>query len=193
MKKLCVLMILLSPFVSAIAQKGNLIVNMLEDAVIEYYDTLLTYDNFRLQKYSRGELHDSNIYLYLNCIDARFFMENSQKPDKIPSNIFCHTKGKYQFLKRVPTLSSSTWVACRCPNKRKKQAIEVIDISYVDLLEDTLVIHLTHCYFYKDTEWINGRCDTIFYWEISGGANWKYVFSEERKKWLCIQKSFVEI
>ena len=179
--------------VSAIAQRSNLIVNMVEDAVIEYYDTLLTYDNYRLQKYGRGELHDTNIYLYLNCIDVRLFMENSQNQNKIPSNIFCHTKSKYQFIKRLPNLSSPKWVACHCPNIRKKQAIEVIEISYVDLLADTLVIHLTHCYFYKSTEWINGRCNAIFYWEISGGATWKYIFSEERKKWLCIQKRFGEI
>ena len=193
MKKLCVLMILLSPIVNTIAQKSNFIVNMVEDAVIEYYDTLLTYGNYRLQKYWRGELYDTNIYLYLNCIDVRLFMENLQNPNKIPSNIFCHTKGKYQFIKRLPELSPPKWIACRCPNKRKKQAIEVIEISYVDLLKDTLVIHLTHCYFYKGTEWINGRCNTIFNWGISGSATWKYIFSEERKKWICIRKIFREI
>ena len=67
MRKLFIILMLLSFVIGAIAQRSNHMVNMVEDAVVEYYDTLSTYQNYRLQKYRIGELHDTNIYLYLNC------------------------------------------------------------------------------------------------------------------------------
>ncbi len=184
---------LLSFVIDAIAQRSNHMINMVEDAVIEYYDTLSTYQNYRVQKYRRGELHDTNIYLYLNCVDVLLFIENLQNHDEMPSRIFFHTKGKYQFLKKESTPSSRKWSFCHSPNTSKTRAIEVIEISYVDLLEDTLAIHLTHCYFSQIMEWINGRFRAITNWEISGGATWKYIFYEERKKWICVEKKFGEI
>lgn len=193
MRKLFIILMLLSFVIGAIAQRSNHMVNMVEDAVVEYYDTLSTYQNYRLQKYRRGELHDTNIYLYLNCVDVLLFIENIQNHDKMPSKIFYHTKAKYQFLKKESTPSSRKWSFSHSPNTCKTRAIEVIEISYVDLLEDTLAIHLTHCYYSKSREWINGRCRTITDWRISGGATWKYIFSEERKKWICIEKNFGEI
>lgn len=193
MRKLCILIVLLFPIVGAIAQRSNQIANMVEDAVIEYYDTLSTHQNYRLQKYRRGELRDTNIYLYLNCVDVRLFIENMQHHDKMPSNIFFHTKGKYQFIKKESTPSSRGWSFCHSPNTSKTRSIEVIKISYVDLLEDTLAIHLTHCYFSKGMEKMNGRYSTISNWAISGGATWKYIFSEERKQWICVEKIFREI
>ncbi len=193
MKKLCVLFVLLSSMVGAIAQTNNHIVSMVEEAVIEYYDTLSTHQNYRLQKYTRGELYDTNIYLYLNCIDEMLFVKNLQNPNQIPSHIFYHTKGGYQFVRRAPLSSTGKWTYCRCPNNRKTRAIEVIEISYVDFVEDTLCIHLAHCYYSKGKEWSNGRCISVGNWAIFGGATWKYIFSEERKKWVCVQKSFREI
>lgn len=35
--------------------------------------------------------------------------------------------------------------------------------------------------------------DTLLAHQISGGATWKYIFSEERREWVCIQKRFREI
>ena len=177
----------------AIAQTNNCIVSMVEEAVIEYYDTLLTHHNYRLQKFTRGELYDTNIYLYLNCIDEKLFVENLRNPNQIPSHIFFHKKGEYQFCRRAPKSSTGEWTYCRCPNNRKSRAIEVMMISSVDFVEDTLCIHLTHCYYSKEKEWRNGRCIPVGNWEISGGATWKYIFSEERREWVCIQKRFREI
>lgn len=178
---------------SAIAQTNNRIVSMVEEAVIEYYDTLLTHHNYRLQKFTRGELYDTNIYLYLNCIDEKLFVENLRNPNQIPSHIFFHKKGEYQFCRRAPKSSTREWTYCRCPNNRKTRAIEVIEISYVDFVEDTLCVRLTHCYYSKEKEWRNGRCIPVGNWSISGGATWKYIFSEERREWVCIQKRFREI
>ncbi|MBR3578895.1 MAG: hypothetical protein IKO89_09870 [Bacteroidales bacterium] len=193
MKKLCVLFVLLSSMVGAIAQTNNRIVSMVEEAVIECYDTLLTHQDYRLQKFTRGELYDTNIYLYLNCIDEKLFVENLQNPNQIPSHIFFHKKGGYQFVRRASLSSTGEWTYCRCPNNRKSRAIEVMMISSVDFVEDTLCIHLTHCYYSKEKEWRNGRCIPVGNWEISGGATWKYIFSEERREWVCIQKRFREI
>ena len=177
----------------AIAQTNNRIVSMVEEAGIEYYDTLLTHHNYRLQKFTRGDLYDTNIYLYLNCIDEKLFVENLRNPNQIPSHIFFHKKEGYQFVRRAPKSSTGEWMYCRCPNTRKSRAIEVMMISSVDFVEDTLCIHLTHCYYSKEKEWRNGRCIPVGNWEISGGATWKYIFSEERREWVCIQKRFREI
>lgn len=193
MRKLFIILMLLSFVMGAIAQRSNHIVNMLEDAVIEYYDTLSTHQNYRLQKYQRGELLDTNIYLYLNCIDELLFMENLHKPDEIPQNIFFHTIGKYQFIKRESMRSSEKWSTSRRPKATKTRPIEVIEISYLDLIADTVVIHLSHVYFSYDIEWINGRSHTVVSFAISGGATWEYVFSEESRKWICIKKNFGEI
>lgn len=193
MKKLCVLILLLPAVVSSLAQRDNHILHMVEDAVIEYYDTLLTHTNYRLQKFQRRELLDTNIYLYLNCIDERLFMENLHKPDGIPKNIFFHTIGKYQFIKRGSIRSPEVWSTCRLPKASKARQIEVIKISYVDVQADTILIHLTHCYYSKSTERIHGRCVTADNWAISGGTTWKYVFSEESRNWICIKKTFGEI
>ena len=35
--------------------------------------------------------------------------------------------------------------------------------------------------------------DTLLTHQVSGGATWKYIFSEERREWVCIQKRFREI
>ena len=128
-----------------------------------------------------------------NCIDEKLFVENLQNPNQIPSHIFFHKKGGYQFVRRASLSSTGEWTYCRCPNNRKSRAIEVMMISSVDFVEDTLCIHLTHCYYSKEKEWRNGRCIPVGNWEISGGATWKYIFSEERREWVCIQKRFREI
>jgi len=193
MKKVFTLLIILFSIVCVIAQENNHIANMVEATVIEYYDTLLTHQNYRLQKYQRGGLLDTNIYLYLNCIDERLFMENLHKPDEIPQNIFFHTIGKHQFIKRGTMRSPKVWTTCRRPKASKTRPIEVIEISYVDVQADTILIHLTHCYYSKSTECIHCRCVTTSNWAISGGATWEYVFSEESRKWICIKKSFGEI
>lgn len=193
MKKVFILLTMLFSTVCAIAQGNNHLVNMVEETVMEYYDTLLTYQNYRLQKYQRGDILDTNIYLYLNCIDERLFMENLHKPDRIPQNIFFHIIGKYQFIKRGSMHFPEVWTTCQRPKASKTRPIEVIKISYVDVQADTILIHLTHCYYSKSTERIHGRCVTASNWAISGGATWKYVFSEENKKWICIKKSFGEI
>lgn len=192
MKKLCVLILLLLPVVSATAQMNHL-ANMVEKAVIEYYDTLLTYQKFRLQDFHRGWLIDTNIYLYLDCMEAHSFMGNLQEPDKIPSNVFFRTIDTYIFLKRATPPSPGKWTTVRYPKVNKEREIEVIKISDVDVQADTILIHLTHCYHSKSKEWINGRFLTEFVWAIAGGAHWKYVLSEDRKKWICIDKYFIGI
>lgn len=189
-------MILLSPIVGTFAQHGNQIANMVEEAVTEYYDSLSTqgYQKYRSQMFTHRSQHDTSIYLYLSVMEARFFMMNMQNPDNIPHKIFYHTQGKSHFWERSSTSSAPQWARCRRPNASQARPIEVIEISDVDFIADTLAIHLTHSYYHgKVRERVNGRSNAIIAWSVAGGGTWKYVYSEERGKWICVQKKMGEI
>lgn len=160
--------------------------------MIEYYDTLMSKQDYRLQEFKQGKLCDTIIYLYLNCIKYEDFMGTLKNPDKMPLHILYGAGTDYKNMKRVSDSNSIYWINCHFPNITTKRAIEVIGIDKVHLTADTLNICLTHQYVNKSKEWIKGKFLTAFFWRVSGNATWKYVFSEEKKNWICVSKNIVE-
>lgn len=175
------------------AQNTNYMGILLEKAVIEYYDTLSnasTYRSNRLQEFRRGELCDTNIYLYANNINIRLFLLNLQKPNKMPSKVFYHNGKHYLFMERTLTSNTVSWIYCRPPKVKKNKEVQVMEISDIDLISDTLIIRLTLCYLSKQRKLYGGKHLHDFGFAVSDGVEFEYVYSDIKRDWICIKRLF---
>ena len=166
-------------------------VYILEEAVIEYYDTLLSHQNYRLQKYRRGELFDTNIYLYMDVALYDIFTNNLHNPSQIPSHIIYWNGNLYQNMKLLLDSPSTQWTPCPFPSINKKCSLEVMEIPSYRLNEDTLTLHMKHYYINREKDWYRGKIRSVMVWTTIGSATWKYIFSEERRKWICVEKKWL--
>lgn len=175
------------------AQDTNNLVKLLENAVIEYYDTLSNSSVHRvyiLQKFRRGKLCDTNFYLYADNINIKSFLLNLQKPDKMPSKAFYHNGKHYSFIERTLTFKTVSWTYCKSPKINKNNEVQVIEISNIDLHSDTLVIRLSLCYLSKKRILYKGRLLRTFVFSVSDGVIFEYVFSKTTQDWVCVRRSF---
>ena len=198
MKRLCLLIFVFLFFANILtAQTANNLAILLEKAVIEYYDTLSTasHHDYHMKKYIRGELYDTNIYLYAdyvgaNFVDLRFFLINLQAPDRIPPKAFYREKHNFQFLERSASLKAVPWTFCRSPKIPKKRELIVLEISGIDLHSDTLSIKLTLCYLSKKKELIGDRYRKCIDFAVAEGVIFDYVFSNTTQEWECVNRFF---
>ncbi len=196
MKRFCIILIFLLSITIATAQNTNDLIDLIEKSVIEYYDTLsnsyIHCDIIR-ERYSRGELYDTNMYLGINegyCfIDLICFLSKLQTPDKMPPKAFYSCGKKLQFIERISTQSNFPWRNCRPPKLNRKR-VEMLVISGVELHSDTITIRLTTCYLSSRKDKTIHSNNYKYFLEISSGVIFDYVFSKPSQEWICIKKHF---
>lgn len=177
------------------AQIDNNLAILLEKAVIEYYDTLSTasHHDYHMKKYIRGELYDTNIYLYAdyvgaNFVDLRFFLINLQVPDRIPPKAFYREKHNFQFLERSASPKTVSWTYCRSPKIPNNRELIVLEISGIDLHSDTLSIKLTLCYLSKNKKLSGDRYRIKYGFAVAEGVIFDYVYSNTTQDWECVNR-----